>query len=113
MRWVPEAVTRPMRCAVIPSVAGRHPDGFIDTGSELPGKGDQFDEHVYVSVVACRELARLIGWYSPDDMSEVLGICAELREELAQAKAEATELRAALDGFEKLRAVFETGEVAA
>lgn len=57
MRWVPAAVNRPNRCAAVPFIASHDADGFIDTGSQLPG----WDPHVYVSVKAVREMARIIG----------------------------------------------------
>lgn len=59
MRWVPQAAMRPHRCAVIPFIGNSSAKkGFIDTGSDLPG----WDPHVYVSVEAVEEMARMIGW---------------------------------------------------
>ena len=59
MRLVAHAAIRPHRCAVIPFIANSNTaEGFIDTGYDLPG----WDPHVYVSVQAVKEMARLIGW---------------------------------------------------
>jgi uncharacterized protein (UPF0335 family) len=68
VRFVEKAVIRPSRCAVLPHLpsGGNHPDGFIDTMAEMPSSG--FDQHVYVSVVAVREMAKMIGWHSPETM---------------------------------------------
>lgn len=77
-----------MRCAVLPQIGGRHPDGFIDTGSELPGRGDQWDEHVYVSVVAVREMARLIGWYPPEHVTDLEQRLVGMADKLSMVEAE-------------------------
>ena len=59
MRWVQQAVINPHRCAVIPFIGNSNSQkGFIDAGHDLPG----WDPHVYVSVEAVEEMARLIGW---------------------------------------------------
>lgn len=59
MRWVQQATLRPHHCAAIPFVGNSNAKkGFFDTGQDLPG----WDPHVYVSVEAVEEMARLIGW---------------------------------------------------
>lgn len=79
MRWVPSAAVRPNHCACIPFVAGRHPEGFFDFGTEIMA----FDGHVYVSVVAAKQMASAMGWgpvVKADDSA--------LRSELENAKLE-------------------------
>jgi hypothetical protein len=59
VRLVTHAAIRPHRCAVIPFIGNSNAkEGFVDTGMDLPG----WDPHVYVSVEAVKEMARLIGW---------------------------------------------------
>lgn len=89
MRLVERAATRPMRCAVLPQIGQNHERGFIDTGSEMPG----FDNHVYVSVVAAEQMARMVGWVPGRDLKaveaerdEALADLAAVREELASAE---------------------------
>lgn len=84
MRFVERAEIRPSRCAVFPHLPGNHPDGFFDTGSEL--MSSPFDNHVYVSVVAAREMARKLGWTSPED-------AVDLRRELETLERECERLR--------------------
>jgi hypothetical protein len=40
----------------------------VDSGNELPG----FDNHIYTSVAAVKEMAKLIKWVSPEDHSVAL-----------------------------------------
>lgn len=59
MRIVQQAALRPHRCAAVPFIGNSNSKlGFVDTGQDLPG----WDPHVYVSVEAVCEMARLIGW---------------------------------------------------
>ena len=99
MRRVPEAVVRPGRCAVFPQIGGAHEKGYFDTGSEMPG----FDNHVYVSVVAVEEMARILGWTPPDDRMELearaAGLAAEV-ERLTEELAEADKFAHAVDVLE-------------
>lgn len=95
MRFVTQATIRPHRCAVIPFIGSTHAKGFIDTGAEM-GVGN-FREHVYVSIVAVEEMARMIRWCSPaerrsleitrDDALKQLQRMREERDELAEFKA--------------------------
>lgn len=57
MRWVQSPAIRPHRCAAIPFIS-QDPKGFVDTGTDLMG----WDPHVYLSVTAVEQAARLIGW---------------------------------------------------
>lgn len=82
MRFVERAITRPSRCAVLPYVGANHPRGFIDTGSELAG----FDNHVYVSVVAAEEMARMVGFVPGHRLKEIEAERDAALLELAQAR---------------------------
>lgn len=66
---------------MLPQIGQFHAEGFIDTGSEIESSAK--DSHVYVSVVAVRELAKLIGWVDPAEL-------AQERDDLA-ARVEALE----------------------
>lgn len=87
MRIVERAVVKPARCAVLPFIGGdRGP--FIDTGSELPGLGDQWDQHVYVSEIAVRQMAVMFGWSSPDEVAVKDARIAELEARVAGLEEE-------------------------
>ena len=101
MRFVERALTKPSRCAVLPSIPGTHPAGFIDTGSELPGKGDQWDCHVYVSLVALREMNKVMGW-DPEAVPTLQARIRELEHELTAEQNRNTELEAVLDSIDVL-----------
>ena len=87
MRWVSHAAIRPHRCAVVPFIGNSNAKkGFIDTGSDLPG----WDPHVYVSVEAVEEMARMIGWQPAhvqagvkDRLAEKDAVIESLRTDLA------------------------------
>ena len=100
MRFVSSAVIRPHRCAVIPFIGGTHPKGFIDTGSEL-GVGN-FREHVYVSVVAVEEMARMIGWCSPGERRGLQTTRDDALDQLERIRAERDELAGFKAGIEAL-----------
>lgn len=58
MRHVQQASMRPHRCSVFPNINGQNArGGFLDTGQDA-----RADDHVYVSLVAVEEMARMIGW---------------------------------------------------
>jgi hypothetical protein len=100
MRLVARAAHRPMRCAALPYIGQNHESGFVDTGSELIGG---WDNHVYISVVAVKEMARLINWVPPGELRAVERDVEQLRAELQIAKAELEEAQrviAAVDVIE-------------
>jgi hypothetical protein len=66
LRFVESAPVYPGRCVVLPQLGGNHPAGYFDTGSEVMSSPK--DSHVYVSVVAVQEMAKKIGWHSPETM---------------------------------------------
>lgn len=98
MRWVERAVTKPSRCAVIPFIGQGHEDGYIDTGSELDG----FDNHVYVSVVAVREMARLINWVAPEEIEVRDTHITELEARVAELEAEVASLDGVFEAIDVL-----------
>lgn len=103
MRLVPSALTSPSRCAALPYIGRDHPLGYFDTGSELPGRGDQYDSHVYISVVAAQEMARMLDWAPPEDVAELKQALAAslLRvEELERERDEALAFKQAVDTIE-------------
>lgn len=102
MRLVDRALIKPSRCAVLPYIGTDHDRGFVDTGSEIPGKGDQWDWHVYVSVVAVEEMARLIGGGTPADMADANARIAELEGELDAARDELARAEMVLDSIDVL-----------
>lgn len=102
MRWVQSAVTAPNKCAVLPYIGRDHDLGFIDTGSELPGRGDRWDSHVYVSVVAARELANFIGYHSPETVQAMQETVQEAQAERDAALARVAELEAAFGAIDAL-----------
>lgn len=90
MRFVSQATIRPHRCAVIPFIGSTHAKGFIDTGAEM-GVGN-FREHVYVSVVAVEEMARMLGWCSPADRKGMEISRNDALDQLERIRAERDEL---------------------
>jgi hypothetical protein len=92
MRLVPQATMPPHRCAVIPFKGNSSSRGFIDTGMDLPG----WDPHVYVSVEAVEEMARMIGW-------EPRHVSARHAQKTHEAQARISELEELLAGHERFR----------
>lgn len=85
MRWVQHAAIRPHRCGVIPFVGNATAkQGFIDTGVDLPG----WDPHVYVSVEAVQEMARMIGWQPAHIQAGQKECTADLQVKLEQANTD-------------------------
>jgi hypothetical protein len=88
MRWVPSAVKRPNHCAAIPFIAGHHPEGFFDFGTEICA----FDGHVYVSVVAAKQMAEYMGWAPKARVNPLAARVAQLEADLAVAEEKNVEL---------------------
>lgn len=101
MRWVQQATMSPHRCAAIPfkgnSSTAR---GFIDTGMDLPG----WDPHVYISVDAVEQMARMIGW-EPRIVAQQQAVKVEtLKERIAELEAELAESERKLEAVQVLKA---------
>lgn len=100
MRWVPHAALRPHHCAAIPFVGNSTAqDGFIDTGVDLPG----WDPHVYVSVTAVKEMARLIGWQPAHVQQGVRDRLAEKDAEIESLRSDLAEKDKQLDAVQVLK----------
>lgn len=90
MRWVQHAALRPHKCAAIPFIGNSNAKrGFIDTGYDLPG----WDSHVYLSIEAVQEMARMIGWVpahvgeqSKVSLGRAEADMAQLKNQLAEAE---------------------------
>lgn len=101
MRWVQQAAIRPHRCAVLPFVGNSNTSrGFIDTGSELDG----WDNHVYISVDAVEEMARLLGWVPPHVLKAMEAKADSTQADLTDAISEIKELELELDAVQTLKA---------
>lgn len=100
MRWVATPAMRPHHCAAVPFIA-RDAEGFIDTGSEMPG----YDNHVYVSVKAVREMARMVGMVSGGEYQSALERVATLESQLKDAAEENDALRNQFEAIDTLRKV--------
>lgn len=87
MRLVERAVTRPMHCAVFPTLGAAHGKGYIDPGTELPG----FDNHVYVSVEAVEQMAEFIGFPSREAHAAALARADDLERKVADLEADLRE----------------------
>lgn len=100
MRWVAHAAMRPHRCAAVPFIGNSNAKkGFIDTGTDLAG----WDPHVYVSVEAVEEMARMIGWQPAHVQQVNAAKASDVRAELEAAKAEADVLREQLAAVRVLK----------
>lgn len=103
MRFVERAVVSPARCAVLPHLpeGGNHARGFIDTGSEmLPSAREQ---HVYVSVVAVEEMAKLLKWHSPESVDAIERELEGYKHKVAALEDEVAELNRDFDAIEVLQ----------
>lgn len=60
------------------------------------------DNHVYVSVVAAKEMARMIGWVPPGEHKQALKRLAEAEDQLAQAQEQISVLERKFDAIDVL-----------
>ena len=79
----------PRNCAV--TNRGSDPEGFIWTGNILSG----WDREVYISIAAAKEMGRLVGMYSAEDVKA-------LNERLVQLEEESAEIHERLDDLTQL-----------
>lgn len=87
----------PYRCAV--SLRSEDPDGFINTNVTLNG----FDPHIFVSMTAARELARIAGWVDPAVHAEKVAELEGVKAQLDAAVDEIAALRKREDAIETLK----------
>jgi hypothetical protein len=100
MRWVAHAALTPHRCAAIPFIGNSNAKkGFIDTGSDLAG----WDPHVYVSVEAVEEMARMVGWQPSHVQAGHKERAAEMQTKLDAANAEIERLEEQLAAVKVLK----------
>lgn len=66
-------------CAV--TNRGADPEGFIRTGNRLVG----IDREVYISVAAAKEMGRMVGMYTQEDVDRLKGRLEALEAEYADA----------------------------
>lgn len=98
MRWVDKPFYSPKTCCVIPGRGEASGDRFVDTGNDLVG----MDPHAYVSEAGARNLARFIGWTSPEDAQKLQERVDDLELKLAEAEAENDQLGAWIDAIDAL-----------
>jgi hypothetical protein len=100
MRWVAHAADRPHRCAAIPFIGNSNAKrGFVDTGQRLPG----WDPHVYVSLEAVEEMARMIGWQPAHIDQRQRDHVKALEAKVARAEAENEQLTERLNAVRVLK----------
>lgn len=99
MRWVQTAVQAPHRCAAVPFIGHTSQRGFIDTGSDMNG----WDQHVYVSVEAVEQMARIIDWSPPADVHALQQLVAVQERRIDQLEAELAEANQVADAFDVVK----------
>ena len=97
LRWVPAAIMRPHRCAMIPYVGGTSPKGFFDSGTDYRG------DRVYVSVIAVEEMARALGFESPGQIRARETSLAAHNLKITQLTDDLAEANRELDAVEVLQ----------
>lgn len=95
---VREPVMRPNHCALNQFIF-QDPDGFIDTGVKLAG----FEPRVYVAMSSAKDLARSIGFVSPEERDDLRAMLDGARVERDQAEARIAELEGQLEAVATLK----------
>jgi hypothetical protein len=90
-----------MRCAVTPHLGQTSPGRWVDTNSEMPGFGP--DNHVYVHEASVREMARLLGFPSPEEHEELAKGVGVLNARIAELEAERDALKRQVDAVHVLK----------
>jgi hypothetical protein len=98
VRWVRSAVRRPNRCAVVSFIGQDHPEGFIDCDTEFWG------EHVYVSVVAVKEMAKLIGLPTKQEYNDARRRGDDMARHVEELEARCEALAGQLEAVHTLKA---------
>jgi hypothetical protein len=100
VRLVQHAALPPHRCAVVPFIGNSSAKrGFVDTGMDLPGR----DPHVYVSVDAVEQMARMVGWQPAFVLDDFRRQIADLKGELEALKAIVAQRDEQLDAVKVLK----------
>lgn len=97
-RRVEKANITPMQCAVFPQLGASHRDGYVDTGTELPG----WDPHCFVSVVAARQLGEFVGLVDPGELERKVIEVSQLEAELETLRGRVAELETQLAAVDTL-----------
>lgn len=95
---VTEPVMRPNVCALSPQTA-RDPEGFIDTGTKLPGVSPR----VYLAMGSVRDLVRSLGWPTEAERDDLVARVAELEAERDRLRAELAEAVRSLEAVAVLK----------
>lgn len=95
MRLIEHPERPPGTCCVIPGRA-QDPEGFIDTGNDMP----IVEPHIYVSVAAVREMAREVGLPTAEEHADACAQRDELDARVAELERECNQLQTALDATE-------------
>ena len=85
------------RCAVLPNRI-KDPEGFIDTGQVLAG----WDQPVTISIAAVREMARMIGFVSPEEVEGHVKRLREMEQELSELREQVDTLAQANEAVSKI-----------
>ena len=99
MRFVTKAEMRPHACAVYPHLGSQQQEGYFDTGSNMPGPGVWIN-HIYVSVVAVKDMARKLNWISDTEAGELRAQIHQLEQERDEAIARADAAEAVVDAID-------------
>lgn len=91
MQFIPGNLGYGQTCAVVPNCA-TDPDGFIHTHSVLPG----WDREVFISAIAVKEMGRLMGMRTVEEVRD-------LETQLETLTAELAELSERVNDITKLR----------
>lgn len=97
MRLIPDLPRGVEHCAGLPNVS-EDAEGFIDTGTRLPG----IDPPVFPSARFIRQAAELLGYPSDKDYDEVVARGAELERRVAELEAEVLAAEACVEAIDVL-----------
>ena len=98
MRIVHKLPARPHCCAVYPHLGSQQIEGYIETGTTLP----EIDPEIYVSVVAARAMAELIGWVPGDRLLTETQKVDEANQRVRELEAENAELHRRFESIDVL-----------
>ncbi|MGH2761390.1 MAG: hypothetical protein ACRDLD_02220 [Thermoleophilaceae bacterium] len=82
----PSQLNGSLRCAITDRTTD--PEGFVSTGRVLTG----WDQPVDLSIAAAKEIARLLGWVSREEVEGHLARLAEMETEIEALRARVDKL---------------------